>query len=240
VITLTVHEATAGYGQAPVIHGVDLTCSRGEITVLIGPNGAGKSTLLKAIAGLVPLLSGRVTVGDTDVSAMTAEKRVRCGLTLVPQTDDVFPTLTVAENVEMRAYLQRPKRADLARRVQEVLDLFPDLVDARKRKAGTLSGGQRKLLSVAGSLAAKPTVLMLDEPTAGLAPVYASQLWAQIHLIASQGITVLVVEQNVTEALSHANVVCVLVAGRVALSGAADAMSDQDLSGIFLGRKTSL
>jgi ABC-type branched-subunit amino acid transport system ATPase component len=237
-VTLLRAEAiTAGYGRLPVVHDVDVACAGGDITALIGPNGAGKSTLLKAIAGVVPLMGGCVSLDGNEVSSLPVDQRVRHGLVYVPQIEDVFPSLTVAENLEMRMYLQHRKRSQLAQDVADLTDLFPAVAAKWRRKAGTLSGGQRKMLALAGALAARPRALMLDEPSAGLAPSYIPQIWESIRRIAVKGIAVLVVEQNVTEALVSAQSVYVLVAGQVVLSGPPSTVSEQDLSGLFLGKR---
>jgi branched-chain amino acid transport system ATP-binding protein len=236
---LVAQDIVAGYGRLKVVHGVSVSCSAGEVTSLIGPNGAGKSTLLKAIAGLVPVTDGQVLLDGAPVDALAAERRVRTGLVFVPQNEDLFTELTVAENIEMRAYLHRPKRSHTRAFVRDALIPYPDLVPKIRDKASTLSGGQRKMLSIAGAMAAKPKVLMLDEPTAGLAPRYAAQIWECVRTIAADGIAVLVVEQNVAGALANSQTVCVLVGGTLALYGPSRFVAEQDLPGIFLGKSNS-
>lgn len=232
---LEARNISAGYGRLPVVHDVDVDFVASSITALVGPNGAGKSTLLKAIGGVVPLMAGSIRVNDFDLSALGAERRVHHGLALVPQTENVFPTLTVTENLEMGGYLLSGSRKKLRERLSVVLEIFPDLVEASKKKAGELSGGQRNMLALARALMVQPTVLMLDEPTAGLAPMYVSLVWDRIEAITATGVSILIVEQNVEEALAHADNVYVLVAGRVALKGARSELARYDLSAIFLG-----
>ncbi len=235
---MTLLEATdisAGYGRLPIVHGVSFDCAPGGITALIGPNGAGKSTLLKSIGGVVELMGGSVVVHGRDVSHLAAEDRVRQGLAFVPQTDNVFPTLSVVENLEMGGYLLGRSRRAVRARVDEVLAFFPDLRVAQKKKAGLLSGGQRNMLAVARALMVNPKVLMLDEPTAGLAPAYVAKVWNQIDSVAASGVAILIVEQNVDEALVHASDVLLLVAGKLALQGSPRDLARYDLSALFLG-----
>jgi branched-chain amino acid transport system ATP-binding protein len=219
-----------------VIDGVSIACEAGQITALIGPNGAGKSTALKAIGGVIPLMAGSVVIEGADVSRLPVERRVRHGLVYVPQIEDVFPSLTVAENLEMRTYLTHRARRSVRKDLSDVLSLFPALATSWKRKAGTLSGGQRKMLAMAGALSAGPRVMLLDEPTAGLAPRFVDEVWDCIRQTARSGIAVLIVDQNVPAALSHADQVYVLIGGRVDLSGPPDLVAQQDLSGMFLGK----
>jgi len=235
-VILNASALTAGYGNLAVIHGVSIACTAGEITALIGPNGAGKSTALKAIGGVIPLMDGSVVIDDTDVSELLVERRVRHGLVYVPQIEDVFPSLSVAENFEMRTYLSRRSRRSLRKDLAEVLSLFPALEASWKRKAGTLSGGQRKMLAMAGALSANPRVMLLDEPTAGLAPRFVDEVWECICRTAERGVGVLIVDQNVPAALSHAHEVYVLISGRVAISGTPEVLERVDLSGMFLGK----
>jgi len=224
-----------GYGRLPIVSDVDLDCSSGQISALIGPNGAGKSTLLKGIGGVVSLISGSIVVDGVDISKMQVEARVRRGLAFVPQSENVFPTLNVMENLEMGGFLLGRSHRKVHDRIEEVLGIFPDLNDARKKRAVQLSGGQRNMLAVARALMLEPSVLMLDEPTAGLAPQYVSRVWNRIEAIANTGVSILIVEQNVDEALSHAHNVYVLVAGKVALCGSPSELESYNLSALFLG-----
>ncbi len=212
---------------------VSLDAHERQITAIVGPNGAGKSTLLKAAAGLLPLMGGRIELGGRDVSGFPAYRIAREGMAYVPQVNNVFPRLTVIENLEMGAYIlagnPRP-------RIEQVLSVFPDLRQAATRQGRGLSGGQRNMLAIARALMLEPKVLLLDEPTGGLAPIYIDRVWEQATAIAAAGTAVVVVEQNVDLALAHADRVYVLVAGRNHLDGPADEVARADLASIFLGK----
>jgi ABC-type branched-subunit amino acid transport system ATPase component len=232
---LRVEAVTAGYGGAPVIKGVTLQAQAGQITAIVGPNGAGKSTLLKALMGLVRTESGRVWVGDADVTGLPTEKLVSRGLlSYVPQVANVFPGLTVRENLAMGGYC---RRAGLDERTGRMYELFPALRDAANRRAGTLSGGERTMLAMARGLMLDPVVLLLDEPSAGLSPAYQSTLWEQIGAVARTGVAVCVVEQNTRRTLTHAQWAYVLVLGANALDGPAQALlHDQQVVNLYIGR----
>src|SRR5579885_517656 len=196
---LLVEDLAAGYGGAPIVSGVSLTVGRGEIVSIIGPNGAGKSTALKAIVGVIAALRGRVTLDGADVTNLRTDQLARRGIGYVPQVDDVFDPLTVAENLEMGGYLL--DRAALAARRAEVLDLFPPLAAMLQRGARKLSGGERKMLAMGRVLMLKPSVLVLDEPTAGLSPRLAAELLHDhVRRLAKAGAAVLLVEQRATAA----------------------------------------
>jgi branched-chain amino acid transport system ATP-binding protein len=230
---LEVEGFSAGYGSVPVVSDIRLNASAGAVTVILGPNGAGKSTLLKGIAGLIPRLGGRVHVAGRDVSRLAAEAIVAAGMSYMPQVDNVFPSLTVEENLRMGAYL---RTAGLRERMDEVLTLFPMLRVALAKRAGALSGGQRNMLALARGLMLDPHVLLLDEPTAGLAPAMAQEVWKQIRLVAEQGAAVVVVEQNVRTALAHSDYAYVLVSGRNRHEAPSAALADGvDLGEMFLG-----
>ena len=224
---------TVGYGAVPVTHEVNLAAASSAITAIIGPNGAGKSTLLKSISGLLQPSEGRMTVDGQEVTRWPAHRRVRAGLGYVPQVSNVFPTLSVAENLEMGAYV---RRSGTHERMAEVLEMFPDLRRAAKQRAGALSGGQRTMLAMGRALMLDPKVLLLDEPTGGLAPAYIERIWEKAVAIAASGTAVLVVEQNVDLALAHSDHVYILVAGRNQSDGPADEVARLDLASIFLGR----
>jgi ABC-type branched-subunit amino acid transport system ATPase component len=233
-VAMKVSGITAGYGGAPVIEDVSLDVAAGRITAIVGPNGAGKSTLLKAVIGLLRPSAGRVYVGEREVTAAAPEDLVRLGLSYVPQVLNVFPGLTVRENLEMGGYC-RPR--GVADRINEVCTLFPDLRQALTRKAGTLSGGQRSMLAMARGLMLDPKVMLLDEPSAGLAPVFQSMLWDQIKSVASTGVGVCVVEQNTRRTLRHAHWAYVLVLGRNRLDGPADELlHNQEVVDLYVGR----
>lgn len=231
---LAVSGLTAGYGGAPVIQDVTLTVAPGQITAVVGPNGAGKSTLLKTIAGLVAVSAGRVHVGDRDVTSMRTERLAALGLSYVPQVANTFPGMTVRENLEMGGYR---RRHGVASRIEELCVLFPDLAPALKRKARTLSGGQRSMLAMARGLMTDPQVMLLDEPSAGLSPIFQTLLWQQIKTVADTGVAVCVVEQNTRRTLRYADWAYVLVLGRNRLDGpASDLLHDQEVVDLYVGR----
>ena len=228
---------SSGYRQLSVVRDITLSCRGGQITAIVGPNGAGKSTLMKALAGLLPLTTGKLTISGADVTSEEVEGRVRRGIVYVPQLQDVFITLSIQENLEMWAYRHRLRRRQLADALTTTWELFPNLARARRRKAGTLSGGERKMLSIAGSLLAQPKVLMLDEPTAGLAPLVLDSVWHQVHLVADRGIAVVIVEQNVRGARNNCDQLCVLVDGQVESLTEPRCISETSIGELFLGRR---
>jgi branched-chain amino acid transport system ATP-binding protein len=230
---LRLDHVTVGYGMVPVNRDVSLSADAGAITVLIGPNGAGKSTLLKATAGLLRPSAGQVVLEGRDVSGWRPHRIVRAGMGYVPQVSNVFPSLSVTENLEMGAYV-RP--AGTRERMEEVLEMFPDLRQAARQRAGALSGGQRTMLAMARALMLDPRVLLLDEPTGGLAPMYIDRVWDKTVAIARGGTSVVVVEQNVDLALEHADHVYILIAGRNFIDGPAAEVARMDLGAIFLGK----
>lgn len=233
---LTVESVTAGYNRLPVIRDISLTAESGQITAVVGPNGAGKSTFAKALVGILHPTTGQISVNGEDITRLPGHLIPRHGLVYVPQNDNVFRNLTVTENLEIGGYAARRKGPV---RMGEVFDVFPDLKTARDKKAGHLSGGQQNMLALARSLMVEPSVIVLDEPTAGLSPAYTSVVWAQIELIAKAGTAVLVVEQNVERALAHAHFVHVFVAGTDYVHGPVDDVAHLDLTKIFLGQATA-
>lgn len=230
---LTAEHISSGYGRSLIVHDVSVSVPSGAITAIVGPNGAGKSTFAKTLAGILRATSGRIVVGDVDLTRIAGHLIPRHGLAYVPQNDNVFRTLTVRENLEVGGYASRK---DPRTRMAEVLDTFPDLAKARDKKAGNLSGGQQNMLAMARALMAEPSVIVLDEPTAGLSPAYTDVVWQQVESIAGRGTAVLVIEQNVERALAHAQFVNVLVAGRNHVHGPVEEIARLDLAGIFLGR----
>jgi ABC-type branched-subunit amino acid transport system ATPase component len=233
---LEVVDLVAGYGDAAIVHGVDVSVGAGEVATIIGPNGAGKSTLLKAITGQVNVMKGSVRLGGRDVTGQRGDKLARSGIGFVPQVNDVFATLTVYENLEMGAYLLA--RKEIPARVDEVLATFPALSEMRSRRAGKLSGGERKMLAIARVLMTRPTVVILDEPTSNLAPTLArSVLEEQVKNLAQTGSAVLLVEQRAGEALAVGDWGYLMVAGRVNVSGPArELLEREDIGELFLGR----
>jgi branched-chain amino acid transport system ATP-binding protein len=204
-------EMVGGYGGTDILHGCTIGVARGEIVVIVGPNGAGKSTAMKALLGMVPLRGGQVTLNGQDIGALSPPDRVACGIGFVPQTHNVFPSLSVEENLEIGAYLRRD---DLRPTLDQVFSLFPVLAQKRKQPAGELSGGQRQQVAVGRSLMMQPQVLLLDEPTAGVSPRVMDELFDRIIDIARSGISILMVEQNARQALEIAHRGYVLVQGR--------------------------
>jgi ABC-type branched-subunit amino acid transport system ATPase component len=215
-VALDVDGLTAGYGGPPIVEKVSIRAHRGAITAIVGPNGAGKSTLLKAIAGIVRTSAGRVGVEGRDVTGLPTEKLVRRGIAYVPQVANVFPQLTVHENLEMGGYI---RTHGLQERTEELYELFPDLRLARHRRAETLSGGQRTMLAMARGLMVDPAVLILDEPSAGLSPKFQGTVWERIEQVRGTNVAVVVVEQNTRETLRHAAWAYVLVLGQNRLDG---------------------
>jgi branched-chain amino acid transport system ATP-binding protein len=231
---LDVDRLVAGYEpDLPIVREASLRVEPREIVALLGPNGAGKSTLVKAVAGLVPVAAGTVSFEGRDITGSPAHRLVREGLAFVPQSENVFTKLTVAENLGLAGHR-------LGRRLRERTDamfaLFPDLARQRGLRAGRLSGGQRQMLACARALIVEPRLIMLDEPSAGLAPMMVAQLFAKLAEVRAQGVTILLVEQNVSAALALADRAYLLVDGRPRLDGrASDLASDPALAGLYLG-----
>ncbi len=226
---LRVEALVAGYGAADVLHGIDLHVEQ-EIVTILGPNGAGKSTVLKAIFGLLDIRSGRVAVDGVDVTGQSPQAMVRSGVGYVPQLRNVFPSLTVEENLQIGAM-----GAAQASDMQDVLDLFPDLTSRRRQRAGTLSGGQRQMVAMGRALMARPSFLMLDEPSAGLAPNLVESVFDAVRRIAEQ-VPVLLVEQNAGAALRVSDRAYVLDQGRNRFQGPAAELADNDeVARLYLG-----
>lgn len=234
---LKITGVSVGYGSAdPIVKGVSIDVGLGELVAIVGPNGAGKSTLLKAIVGLLSASSGTIAVGEHVISGLRPDVIARKGVGYVPQVRDIFDDLTVRENLEIGGYTL-PSR-DVAARIDEQLDQFPVLAPLRGRQAGRLSGGERKVLAIARVLMTRPSVLVLDEPTANLSPAMAKLVLEDtVPQLARGGVAVLVVEQRAREVLSVADWAYVLAAGSVALADAAAAiLALPDLGDVFLGR----
>jgi len=231
---LEVDVLEAGYDDALVLRGLSLRAAADEIVAIIGPNGAGKSTLLKAIYGLVTLHGGSVRFDGDDVTGVRADRLTRRGLNFVPQTDNVFPTLTLAENVHVGS-LVLPK-AERRAAVERVQELFPLLRERPRQRAGTLSGGQRKLVALARALVTRPRLLLLDEPSAGLAPQAIDLVFDKLLEIRGLGIGIVMVEQNARRALTLADRGYVLDLGRNALEGSgAELLNDPKVAELYLG-----
>ncbi len=224
---------TGGYGAADILHDLDLTVAKGEIAVIVGPNGAGKSTAMKAVFGMLPLRAGTVTLDGRDITGLTPQDRVAAGMGFVPQVRNIFPTLSVQENLEMGGFLRRD---DIAGTIAQVYDLFPILKEKRHQHAGELSGGQRQQVAVGRALMTHPRLLMLDEPTAGVSPIVMDELFDRIIEVARTGISILMVEQNARQALEIADTGYVLVQGRNRYTDTGAALlANPDVRRSFLG-----
>lgn len=225
---------TGGYGKGPdILHDCTIAVDPGEIAVIVGPNGAGKSTAMKAMFGMLDVRQGRVLLDGEDITTLTPQDRVVRGMGFVPQTQNIFTTMTVEENLEMGAFIRRDDFRDT---MTQIYDLFPILKDKRNQPAGELSGGQRQQVAVGRALMTKPKVLMLDEPTAGVSPIVMDELFDRIIEVARTGIPILMVEQNARQALEIADKAYVLVQGANAHTGTGKALlADPDVRRSFLG-----
>jgi branched-chain amino acid transport system ATP-binding protein len=232
---LAVRELDAGYGSLQALWGLSLEVGQGEIVAVIGANGAGKTTLLKSIAGLVPPLRGEVRFEDQVISHLPANRVVGRGIALVPEGRKVFPYMTVRENLEMGAYLP-PARGALEATLAEVTCLFPRLGERVNQLAGTLSGGEQQMLAIGRALMSRPRLLLLDEPSLGLAPFLVQEIFRIVRAINRQGTTILLVEQNVRQALEIAQRAYVLETGRIGLSGTGrDLLGNPHVRKAYLG-----
>jgi branched-chain amino acid transport system ATP-binding protein len=231
---LAIEALEAGYEPGlPIVREASLTVEAGEILAIIGPNGAGKSSLVKAVAGLVPITRGRNLLFGRDITRTLAHRMVFEGLAFVPQTENVFENLTVAENLELAAAIVKAKRQES---LEPVYAMFPDLQRQRADLAGRLSGGQRQMLAVARGLIARPKVLILDEPSAGLSPKMVEQVFSKLREVRASGVTVLLVEQNVKAALALADRAAVLVEGKERVVGkSSDLLQDDRIAELYLG-----
>ncbi len=231
---LKVAGLTAGYGGVPVIEGIDLDVAANSVTVIIGPNGAGKSTLLKSIFALTQIASGTIMLGGRDITGLATSALVPIGISAVPQNRNVFPSLTVSENLDIGTYAAPPK--DRAATQEKILTLFPDLRAKLSQPAGELSGGQRQMVAIGRALMSEPKLLLLDEPTAGLSPAYLEKIFDLILDIRSTGVTILMVEQNAKQALRIADRGHVLVNGRNFISGTGpELLANDNVRRSFLG-----
>jgi len=223
------------YGQMHILQDVDLEVGEGELVCLLGGNASGKSTTLKTILGIVPARSGRLTFGGEDLSRMTTSRRIERGLAIVPENRRLFGPMTVLENLELGAYL-RP-RADLEEDLDRVYTLFPQLAERRKQLAGTLSGGEQQMVAMGRALMARPKLLLMDEPSMGLAPILVKRSFEIIEQVHASGVALLVVEQNANVSLSIADRGYVLSTGRIVLEGkASDLIRHEELRKAYLGR----
>jgi len=224
---------TGGYGGADILHDCTIAVEKGQIAVIVGPNGAGKSTAMKAVFGMLNLRAGSVRLGGADISGLSPQARVAKGMGFVPQNNNIFPSMSVEENLEMGAFIRTD---DFSATMEQVYTLFPILRDKRAQAAGELSGGQRQQVAVGRALMTKPSVLMLDEPTAGVSPIVMDELFDRIIEIARTGISILMVEQNARQALAIADKGYVLVQGANRFTDTGQALlADPEVRRSFLG-----
>ena len=233
---LEVRDLRAGYGKAQVLHGLNLSVNAGQVITVIGPNGAGKSTLLNSLMGLLPI-RGQLLYQSQDISAMTLEERVLMGIALVPEKRELFGSMTVQDNLELGGFRQmRLGNTHWRDTLKQVFELFPRLQERRDQLAGTLSGGERQMLAVGRSLMSRPKVLMLDEPSLGLAPLIVKEIFSIIQTLRQTGVTIVLVEQNARAALAVADHGYVLEMGDISLHGVASELAqDARVIDTYLG-----
>ena len=230
---LIAENMTGGYGAADILHDCTLAVEKGQIAVIVGPNGAGKSTAMKAVFGMLSLRGGRVLLEGEDITTLSPQARVAKGMAFVPQTHNIFTSMSVEENLEMGAFLRRD---DISATMEQVYNLFTILRDKRHQPAGELSGGQRQQVAVGRALMTQPKVLMLDEPTAGVSPIVMDELFDRIIEVARAGISILMVEQNARQALEIADMGYVLVQGANRFTDTGSALlADPEVRRSFLG-----
>ena len=228
----------ASYGRIEVLHGLDLTVGDGEIVTVIGANGSGKSTLLKAISGMVKVSKGSIEFAGTRVDSMSVEGIVGRGLVQIPEGRQLFGPLSVEENLQLGGYIRRRRKSG-ADQMKRVFELFPRLEERRRQQAGTLSGGEQQMLAIARALMAEPQLLLLDEPSMGLAPILVKEIFSRLKVLNEQGLTMLLVEQDARMALSLAHRGLVMERGRIVLEDEAAALLDNpEVQAIYFGRST--
>jgi branched-chain amino acid transport system ATP-binding protein len=232
VTILSVEDVRGGYGTGvDILNGVSFTMQPGEILTIAGTNGAGKSTLAKAVVGLLPDVGGSIRFQDTELTALPTEKRIALGIGYVPQVANVFPSLTILENLRVVTGVK-----EQARRIEELFATFPALADRKKLRAGTLSGGERQQLAFARALMIRPKLLILDEPTAALSPAKVGESFALIKRLPGLDVSVLIIEQRARQSLAISTAGCILDGGRVAMSGPArELLADERAAEMFLG-----
>jgi branched-chain amino acid transport system ATP-binding protein len=236
---LRVADLQVAYGAVRAVNGIDLEVREGELVALLGANGAGKSTTLLSIAGALRSCAGKVEFDGVDITTMSPERVVRAGIAMVPETRDVFPDLTVLENLRLGAFIHRGDSDGYAVMLRRMFDLFPVLEERRSQAAGTLSGGEQQQPVIARALMSRPRLLLLDEPSLGLAPAIVERIFEHILALKVGGLTILLVEQNARKALDVADRAYVMSLGRIAVSGsAAEVAAGADLTAIYLGAET--
>ena len=230
---LSMERVTGGYGEADILHDLTMQIDAGEIVVIVGPNGAGKSTAMKAIFGLLTVRGGSIRFRDEDITGLKPDQIVRRGVCYVPQVDNVFPSLSVHENLEMGAYLRRD---DISASLERVYELFPPLREKKRLPAGSLSGGQRQMVAMGRALMLDPALLLLDEPTAGLSPKFMDQIFDIVRAVNAAGVAILMVEQNAKQALALAHRGYVLATGRNRFEDTGPALlANREVAEMFLG-----
>jgi branched-chain amino acid transport system ATP-binding protein len=235
-IVLSAEGLAAGYGGEDIISNLSVAVEKGGIFTIIGPNGSGKSTFIKVLAGLLPARAGEIRLGARNITRLSAPERAAAGLAYVPQEFNVFANLTVGENLRVSTeFLERERRASPEQR-ERVLAMFPEVAGRLTLRAGYLSGGQRQMLAFACAMMAAPTVLLLDEPSAGLSPKFAAEIFDKVKSVNAAGVTVVMIEQNVKDAMRIADIVLVLVNGAARLlASPQDVMTKHDLHKLYLG-----
>jgi branched-chain amino acid transport system ATP-binding protein len=235
---LKLHEVRAGYGRIEVLHGLDLTVGRGEIVTIVGANGSGKSTLLKTISGLVKISAGSIDFNGESLGSLGVESIVSRGLVQIPEGRQLFGPLTVEENLELGSYVRRRRGKPLSEKLARVFKLFPRLEERLRQQAGTLSGGEQQMLAIARALMAEPSLLLLDEPSMGLAPIMVRDIFASLRDLNREGLTMVLVEQDARIALSLADRGMVMERGRIVLEGEARALlEDPEVQAIYFGQR---
>lgn len=225
----------AGYGETEILKGINLSVEHSEIVAIIGPNGAGKSTVVKSVLGLLNIISGNISLNGNNIVGIAPDKAIKSGISYVPQTHNIFPNLTITENLEMGAWT---KSTGILERIEEMFELFPDLKVKRNKVAGSLSGGQRQMVAMAKALMVDSKIMLLDEPTAGLSPKFQSEIFRTIKRINKNGVPILLVEQNAKQALETADRGYVLVDGSNKVEGKGqDLINDRNVARMFLGSK---
>ena len=230
---LTVNAVTSGYGDMEILHGVSIEVGAGKIVTVIGPNGAGKSTLMKTIFGLLTPTAGQITFAEEEITGLSPDLVVRRGMAYVPQVENIFPSLTVHENLEMGAFILAD---DFSGQLEEIYELFPILKDRRKQRVGKMSGGERQMVAMGRALMLDPKLLMLDEPSAALAPNLAATIFERIVAINASGVAILIVEQNAKESLKVSHRGYVLASGRNRFEDTGEnLLANQDVGQLYLG-----
>ena len=231
---LRVENVVSGYGSMEVLHGLSVEVEEGHIVSVLGPNGAGKTTLLRTIFGVLRPWKGKIYLRGEDISGLPPERIARMRMAYIPQEYNIFPSLTVQENLEMGAFIRED---DILPRMEEIYELFPDLTDRRKSPAGELSGGMRQMLAIGRALMLNPELLLLDEPSTGLAPFLVDAIFDRIEKLNEQGVTVFLVEQNAAKALQSSDRAYILEGGeKKAEGGAQEMLEDEEIGRLYLGR----